>query len=166
MTGRELIMKKLKLYLDTSVINFLFADDAPDLKEATQDFFANIDNYEIYISEVVIREIVKTSDESKRERLLDIVDQHRLIILEADRMEEIAKLAQCYLDEGVIPPVKREDAEHIAYAVIHEMDILVSWNYKHLANINKERKICIINQKQGYFYPFRMVTPLEVAKDE
>ena len=60
----------------------------------------------------------------------------------------------------------REDAEHIAYAVVYALDILVSWNYKHLANVNKERKINIVNQKQGYFLPLRMVTPLEVIKDE
>ncbi len=35
-------MKKLKVYLDTSVINFLFADDTPELKTATIDFFENL----------------------------------------------------------------------------------------------------------------------------
>ena len=61
---------KSVLYLDTSVINFLFADDAPELKTATIDFFDNFINtsiYEAYISEYVLQEINQTSDEKKGE---------------------------------------------------------------------------------------------------
>jgi hypothetical protein len=46
------------------------------------------------------------------------------------------------------------------------MDILLSWNFKHLANINKEKKILIVNKINGYNYPFRMANPLEVLNDE
>lgn len=58
-------MKKLKLYLDTSVLNFLFAEDAPDFKNVTIDFFENYvakEKYDVFISNVVIREIEKASD--------------------------------------------------------------------------------------------------------
>lgn len=53
-------MRKTKIYLDTSVISFLYADDAPDLKAVTHDFFENYvkkDVYDIYISQVVVTEI-------------------------------------------------------------------------------------------------------------
>lgn len=62
-------MKKNKVYLDTSVVNFLFADDAPDLKIATIDFFDNFIKtviYDTYISEYVLLEINKTSDKEKK----------------------------------------------------------------------------------------------------
>ncbi|OHD57229.1 MAG: hypothetical protein A2014_03835 [Spirochaetes bacterium GWF1_49_6] len=53
-------MKKIKVYLDTSVINFIFADDAPDFKKATIDFFENYFSlYEVYISDIVLLEIKK-----------------------------------------------------------------------------------------------------------
>jgi len=55
-------MKKLKLYLDTSVLNFIFAEDAPDFKNVTIDFFENYvakEKYDVFISSVVIREIEK-----------------------------------------------------------------------------------------------------------
>jgi len=159
-------MRKLKLYLDTSVINFLFAEDVPELKKITERFFENIRRYEVYISEVVMREISKTKETQKRDNLLEIAEERPLILLGSEKIEEVAKLAQCYLDAGVIPAAKREDAEHIAYAVVHEIDVLVSWNYEHLANVNKERKINLVNQKEGYFYPFRMVSPLEVVEYE
>ena len=47
-------MKKLKLYLDTSVLNFIFAEDAPDFKNVTIDFFENYvakGKYDVYISD-------------------------------------------------------------------------------------------------------------------
>ena len=66
-------MKKPKIYLDTSVINFLFADDTPDFKKVTIDFFENyFSAYEVYISDVVLLEINKTHDENKRQKLLQV----------------------------------------------------------------------------------------------
>lgn len=62
-------MKKLKVYLDTSVINFLFADDAPELKAATVDFFDNFIRtgiYETYISEYVLFEINRTTEKFQK----------------------------------------------------------------------------------------------------
>ena len=159
-------MRKLRLYLDTSVINFLFADDAPDLKKATQVFFAEIEHYDVYISDVVVREIMNTKSEQKQKKLTGVIKQYKLKLLEIDDIEEVARLAQCYLDQGAIPIGKREDAQHVAYAVIAEMDFLVSWNYKHLANANKEFKIVLVNQREGYFYPFRLTTPMGVKQDE
>jgi hypothetical protein len=46
------------------------------------------------------------------------------------------------------------------------MDILLSWNFQHLANVNKEQKIIILNKTLGYNYPFRMANPLEVYFEE
>jgi len=62
-------MRKLKLYLDTSVINFLFADDVPEFKKITEEFFEIVKigkGFEVYISDVVINEITKTNDIIKR----------------------------------------------------------------------------------------------------
>lgn len=52
-------MRKLKLYLDTSVWNFFFADDAPEKRAVTKDFFDLVKQgqYEVFISEVVFKEI-------------------------------------------------------------------------------------------------------------
>ena len=51
-------MNKLRIYLDTSVVNFLFADDAPDFKRVTVDFFAkHASKYELFASQIVILEI-------------------------------------------------------------------------------------------------------------
>ena len=60
-------MRKLKLYLETSVWNFYFADDAPEKRDITKEFFNNVrkGQYEIFISEVVLAEISKANESKK-----------------------------------------------------------------------------------------------------
>jgi len=79
---------------------------------------------------------------------------------------EISKLAEVYINKGIIPKVKIEDALHIAYAVVFEMDVLLSWNFKHLANIKKEKDVLLTNMENGYNYPIRIITPMEVDYED
>lgn len=160
-------MKKLRIYLDTSVINFLFADDAPDFKQATIDFFENYSQlYELYISDIVIFEIEKSKDVVHRNKLISVVSKHGIKILPDDSIKEIRQLANRYVEKSVIPRAKMEDALHVAYATVYELDILLSWNFRHLANVNKELKIQSINIEEGYRYPLRLLSPLEVLDEE
>ena len=159
-------MKKLRIYLDTSVINFLFADDSPDFQKATVEFFAKYAaRYELYVSEIVPVEIRRTADASHRQRLLAVLRQYPIIMLTDVKHDEVEDLADRYLVEGVIPATKREDALHVAYATVHQMDILLSWNFKHLANVRREALIVAVNQAVGYRYPLRLLSPLEVEDE-
>jgi rRNA-processing protein FCF1 len=84
--------KKLKIYLDTSVINFLFADDAPQFKEITIDFFENyLDDYDVFISQVVIDEINRTQNIQKRKILTDTVKKFNLKIFETLQKDILKK---------------------------------------------------------------------------
>ena len=156
-------MKKLKIYLDTSVINFLFADDVPEKQEITKEFFENFvakGKFIVYVSDVVIEEIEKTENVKKKKMLLEVIAKCSLEVFPLTK--EAVDLANKYLDKKIIPEKKVEDARHIAIATINECDALLSWNYKHLANINKERKIIATNLEEGYNYLLRLVTPMEV----
>ena len=64
-------MKKLKLYLETSVWNFIYADDAPEKRDLTHEFFNVVKKgvYDIYASEIVINEIQR-ADLKKRQKLM------------------------------------------------------------------------------------------------
>ncbi len=162
-------MKKLRIYLDTSVINFLFADDAPEKRDATIEFFARFvmtGRYDVAVSSVVLAEISRTKDEAKRKRLFDKLAEYALKEITLEPRDEVAALADAYIAQGVIPENKYADAIHVALCAVHEMDVLVSWNFEHLANVNKERRILAVNQANGYFYPLRITTPLEVMGDD
>ena len=156
---------RIKIYLDTSAINFLFADDAPEKKEITVDFFENFIKtgiYQAFISDFVIQEINQTSDLEKRGRLLRVLDEYYIERLVLADPEEIMQLAKLYIDQKVVPQNKLLDALHIASTVVNKIDYLVSWNYKHLANVNRERKVIIVNAENNYLNPVRILTPIEL----
>lgn len=158
-------MKKLKIYLDTSIISFLFAQDSPDFKEITEQFFEYHSNdYKLYISEIVLLEINKTSNSALKQDLLSILQKYPIEQLIYN--EEIDSLAKAYILNKIIPESKIEDALHIGYSTFYEMDVLLSWNFKHLANIKKEFRIHIENLKLGYNYQLRLLSPLEVINEE
>jgi predicted nucleic acid-binding protein len=163
-------MKKVIIYLDTSVINFLFHDDAPEKRRATEEFFESYVRkgiYEVYISPIVIDEINKTKDEGHRKKLLDVLRRYHLKVIDISEFsEEIERLAELYIEGGIIPIRKLEDALHLAICTVAEIDIFLSWNYKHLSNVNKERRIMAANLIQGYVKSFRMITPFEVLYEE
>lgn len=95
-------MKKLKYYFETTIFNFVFADDAPDKKEVTKKLFntwADL-NGEMYISEIVIDEIERCG-EPKRSKMYNLTQKFNPTILELT--EEVRELAQKYIAEGIIP---------------------------------------------------------------
>ena len=159
---------RFKIYLDTSVPNFLFADDSPEKKEITVDFFENfikLGIYKSFVSPVVIAEIEDTNNSQKRTELLEVIEKYPVEILEYTDKEavEIQELAEKYIEKKIIPEKKIADALHIAICVIKNIDYLVSWNYKHLANVNQEHKIKMLNWDLGYRVDLRIITPLELV---
>jgi hypothetical protein len=157
-------MNKLRIYLDTSVVNFLFAGDAPDFRRVTEDFFTrHAQKYELFASEVVLLEILRDPNPPHRQKLLDALRRHPITMLSSDL--EIERMADVYLARGVIPARKREDALHVAHATVRELDILLSWNFKHLANVRREGLIAAINQEEGYGHTLRLLSPLEVEDE-
>ena len=74
--------------------------------------------------------------------------------------------AYIYLDKNIIPEKKIEDALHIAVCSVFNIDILLSWNYRHMANVNKENKIMSVNIAEGYNKQLRIITPMEVIYEE
>lgn len=158
-------MRKPQLYLETSVWNFYFADDAPEKKETTRRFFDKVKQgeYEVFISDAVIGEIDKAGDRKKKS-LLTLIKEYkpqRLII-----NEEILRLARMYVSDGIFPVNKIEDAIHAAVATVFEMDALISWNLKHLSNLKKMEMINGINMKEGYVKRLELITPMEVSDEE
>ncbi len=153
------------VYLDTSAINFLFADDAPEKKEITLDFFENYVKtgiYRTYWSDFVVDEINQTNDENKRLLLLQVFEDYYIERLAISLPEEVDDLAEKYLQNGVMPAKKLYDALHVACCVVEKIDYLVSWNYKHLANVNRERKVLSLNYQLGFLHPLRILTPTDL----
>ncbi|MFH1962497.1 MAG: type II toxin-antitoxin system VapC family toxin [bacterium] len=158
-------MRKPRLYLETSVWNFYFADDAPDKKDITKEFFGCVkqDRYNIFISQTVLNEIDR-ADEHKKNQLLGLIKEYRP--QELDVNQEVTDLAKEYISQKILPETKVEDALHAATSAVYEMDALLSWNNRHLANLFKMEKINGINLMKGYTKHLEIITPMEVITDE
>jgi predicted nucleic acid-binding protein len=160
-------MRKIALYLDTSVISFALSKDiSDDDRNITLKLIEEINKgrCEGYISDVVIRELGNTRDEVKRENLLELVDNTDFNeVLSVD--EEIDRLADKYIAEGIIPAVYRDDALHIALASVKGLDILVSWNFKHLVKHKTRVEVTGVNTLLGY-KAIDICTPWEVIEDD
>ena len=140
----------MRVYMDTSVVNGLLADDAPDIQEKTQRFFARVRGEElaVYISGTVIAEIEATPDKDRRDDLLGILDRYPFHVLEVT--EEALQLAHEYIVRGIVPLGSRADAMHIALASVHRIEALVSWNFKHIVKHKTRLLANAVNGEKGY----------------
>jgi len=121
--------------------------------------------FEGYVSSTTIFELSKVKDGEYRNALLSLLEDFALIRLKLhpNEVEEVQFLADLYIKKGIIPSEKIDDAIHFATMVVRpDLSILVTWNCKHLANINIERKVKAITLQEGYDFNFRVATPEEV----
>ena len=156
----KLFDRKLKLYLDTSVPNHLFATDTLEKQRITQIFFdrakREVDSF--YTSGILLREIEKAPTQ-KYKLLLAVVENIPLLEYTVDS----EKLAQEYLRLKIVTPSSIEDARHVAVATVHNMDAVVSWNFKHLVNLRRAYKFNLVNKVMGY-KSIEIVSPQEVIE--
>ena len=84
------------------------------------------------------------------------------IVLEPSAQSE--DLAEAYLRAGVIPAKKQDDARHVAIATVAGLQIVISWNHRHLANDRKRTLFQAVNRLAGYEQPLSIHTPFEVMQ--
>jgi len=97
----------------------------------------------------------------KLEALIERFEPHELEIT-----QEIMILSEKYISELALPERSIDDSIHAAAATVYEMDALISWNLKHLANLRRKEKINGVNLLEGYSKRLDIVTPMEVSADE
>ncbi|MBI5555969.1 MAG: PIN domain-containing protein [Elusimicrobia bacterium] len=153
-------MKKIKYYLETSVFNFVFADDEPAKKKVTEQFFKHWNNIdgEMYISEVVTKEIERAPSD-KREKLFALIEKCKPSLIYLDK--EVEAVAEKYIQEGIIPLKYRDDALHIAVAVVNDLDVVVSWNLRHIVKLKTKLGVEGVSRLLGY-HEIEITTPEEV----
>lgn len=147
--------RKPKIYLDTSVPNAYFDKKNPYRQEITRRFWLRLENCQVFISDLVIREMEATGDEKLRANLIKLVKDFESISSES---EGIRILSEEYVSRGIIPVKHIEDAVHIAVATINSLDILVSWNFEHIVKLKTKREVNAVNVLLGYD-PIEIIEP-------
>ena len=85
--------------------------------------------------------------------------------LYANVTTEVEELAETYINEKVVGQTSYADCTHIALATINKADILASWNFRHIVNIDRIRGYNSVNMKLGY--PILEIrTPKEINRYE
>lgn len=142
-------MEKLKVYLDTSVVSYLYQEDAPEKMQDTlllwELFRKGI--YEVYVSDIVFREIDRCNEE-KLNILLDYLNQIEYNEVETD--SSTIKLAEKFIDFGILKKKSFDDCQHIAAAIIAGCDVIISWNFKHIVNVKTVKGVKVITTLEGY----------------
>ena len=113
-------MRKLKVYLDTSVISHLLQEDVPEKMADTRQLWEMFKNgkYNVCLSAVTLR--------------------------------EASEVARQIINTGILTEKSFDDCQHIGVAVVNDCDCIISWNFKHIVNIKTIRGVRSITNLQGY----------------
>ena len=132
-----------RVYIDTSVFGGYFDKE---FSEDTIPFFEKIikDNIEIIVSETLELEIYRAPN--------FIIDFYEGLenLKKVEMTEEVESLALKYIEEKVVGKTSLADCLHIALATINNVDVLASWNFKHIVNLERIRGYNSINIREGY----------------
>lgn len=140
------------LYLDTSVIGGYY--DAEFMADTRALWRLRAEGrFRFFSSAIVDQEIARAPE---RVRVLMSATFALADVLPVTA--EARALAGHYLEQGVVSGNYPDDARHVAICTIARLDFLVSWNFKHLANVRREGGFNAVNMLQGY-PPVRIVPP-------
>ena len=138
-------MKIQRIYIDTSVFGGYFDIEFEDF---TKPLFERIQKGEFTILfSTVTQEELELAPDPVKELVIDLrADQTEFLELNS----ESVGLAQEYISEKVVGHTSYADCLHIALATINRADLLISWNFKHIVNIERIRGYNSVNIKNGY----------------
>jgi PIN domain len=151
---------KPKVYVETSVISYLTARASSDMismgrAATTHEWWNNRgDDYEWVVSRYVLEEALAGHPEASKRRL-DALQTLGVLTLDEAQTETIAK---ALLAGKALPNVAWLDALHIGACASAGVDLLLTWNFKHIANIHQMASIERICRECG-FEPARIITP-------
>ncbi len=157
-------MRKLKVYLDTSVISHLLQEDVPEKMADTRklwDMFKD-GKYDVYLSTVTLEEIADCP-EPKRSKMYDYLEQINYTPIKIT--DDVSDIAQQIIDMGILTRKSYDDCQHIAAAVVNACDCIISWNFKHIVNIKTIRGVRAITNLEGY-KPIEILNPSVLLESE
>ena len=129
-----------------------------EFKEATQELWRQMERgrFRFLTSLVTVDELTE-APERVRELLTTAFAPGDIIEVTG----EMEQLAAAYMSQAILTPKYSDDARHVAVCMVARIDYLVSWNFRHLVNVERERGFNVVNLLQGY-PALRIVNPLEL----
>ncbi len=153
---------KPKVYLETTIISYLTAKPSRDLiiaahQELTNEWWENRrKHFDLFVSQLVIQE-ASAGDKDAAKKRLSILETIPLLELN----ENVISLAGDLIKGKALPKKAVEDALHIAIAITHGVDYILTWNCRHIANAEKQHAITSTCHKKDFEAPI-ICTPEEL----
>jgi hypothetical protein len=148
-------MRSPSLYLDTSILGGYFDDE---WKAATQQLWEQMEAGKWrFFTSLIAAEEISHAPERVRELFKTTFSPEMML----DVSHEMDELADAYIAQAVVTPNYEDDARHVAACTVARLDYLVSWNFRHLVNVQREAGFNAVNLLQGY-QAVRIVNPLEL----
>ena len=145
-----------KIYLDTSVISALFDERTPERLEMTKKAWEQMKNYDIYISDTVVEELQMTTA-LLLEKINNVIKNFKVL----DTTNEAKVLAEFYIEQNIFPAKYLDDALHVAVCSVNNIEILLSWNFKHLVKVKTRKLVSAVNIIKDYS-PVEIIAPPEL----
>jgi hypothetical protein len=138
-------MKQQRIYIDTSIVGGFFDIE---FEKETKLLFQRFETKEsVFVVSDVLREELKDAPEHVRNLLNNYSDEYFEAVALTDEAKE---LADKYIAEKVVGKTSLNDCRHIALATINKVDVLASWNFKHIVNLTRIKGYNAVNLKNGY----------------
>ena len=153
---------KSKIYIETSVISYLTSRTSRDLVAAarqqltTEWWESRSREYALFVSQPVVSE-ASDGDRNAAKKRISVINKVPLL----DVTEEAGELAKFLIEEIPFPEKATIDALHIAIACVHEMDFILTWNFKHIANAAIRSKLEVLTHSKEFKLPV-ICTPEEL----
>jgi hypothetical protein len=152
--------RRLLIYTDASVIGGCEDSEFQEDSRLLWETFIKGSNI-LVLSEHTFRELISAPEEV-RAWVTNVPPEHTLVLTDSD---EAFELAEAYLQHRIVGPSSRSDALHIALATIGRVDVVVSWNFRHIVNLGRIRLFNAVNLENGYI-PIEIRTPKEIISYE
>lgn len=149
-----------RVYIDTSIIGGCLDDEFSVWSKLLFEEFRHGVKIAV-VSDLTLREL-EDAPEEVRQVLLDLPPELIEYVFLSD---EAVTLADTYIAQNVVTGNHLIDAQHIAIATVERVDVLVSWNFKQIVNLDRIRKFNAVNLMQGY-HLLEIRSPLEVLYEK
>ncbi|EKR90312.1 PIN domain protein [Leptospira santarosai str. CBC379] len=148
-----------RVYVDTSVYGGYFDKE---FAEWTEKFFEEVDQgkFKLVVSNLIDTEL-KNAPKHIREFSKTYIDNSEIVLI----TKNVSKLAKNYIAQKVVGETNFNDCVHIAAASIAKVDLLVSWNFKHIVRLDRIQGYNSVNKTLGYPV-LEIRSPMEVLHYE
>ena len=153
---------KRQVYIETSIISYLTARPSRDVMQLAQQAATELwwrehrPKCDVFVSELVDTEIERGDADAVRRRQESVA-----MLTRKPATDEVGELVTRLLLAHALPAIARDDATHVALAAVHQMDILLTWNCKHIANVIMMPKILTTIREANYEPPL-ITTPMDL----